>query len=84
MTDKHLAMVQRRREFLTRITQRIQAVLQKQTFGTGKMPLPMRVMEPTTLPCRMQTRFVGLGIGPKQLKTPDVWDTRANALLSGR
>jgi len=74
----HLASVQRRRLFPTRLTQRMQGILQKQLFrGFGKskptrLPLPLRMLERTTIPCRLRTRFISVGFRPEHVKTPDV------------
>ena len=79
VTVEHLAQVQRCRAFPTRITQRLQAVIQKQNWrGLGKsqpvrLPWPVRMLERTTLPCRMRTRFIGVGFRPEHVKTPDVY-----------
>jgi len=67
-----LEKVQRRREFPAKVTQRVQGVLQKQTSGSGRPPWPLRIMEPSTLPKRMRTRFIGLGIRPEHVRIPDV------------
>jgi len=74
-----LAKIQRRRAFPTRITQRLQEVLRKQVgrdvgkSRTARPPWPLRLLERTTLPCRIRTRFVGVGIRPEHVKTPDVY-----------
>jgi 2-polyprenyl-6-methoxyphenol hydroxylase-like FAD-dependent oxidoreductase len=73
-----LAKIQRRRAFPTRITQRLQEVIRKQVgrdvgkSGTARPPWPVRLLERTTLPCRLRTRFVGVGIRQEHVKTPDV------------
>ena len=75
----HLARVQRRRLFPTRLTQRMQGILQKQMFrGLGKseptrLPLPVRLLERTTLPCRLRTRLIAVGFRPEHVKTPDAY-----------
>ena len=74
-----LAKIQRRREFPTRVTQRLQEVIRKQAgadvgkSGTSRPPWPVRLLERTTLLCRLRTRFVGVGIRPEHVKTPDVF-----------
>ena len=74
-----LAKVQRRREFPTRLTQRVQALMQKeQARGIGRaeptrFPWPLRLVERTGLPRRIRTRLVGIGIRPEHVKTPDVY-----------
>lgn len=73
-----LARIQRRRSLPTRLTQRMQGLIQKEVWrGLGKSeparpPWPLRLLERTTLPCRMRTRFIAVGIRPEHVKTPDV------------
>ncbi|HEV3331300.1 MAG TPA: FAD-dependent oxidoreductase [Bryobacteraceae bacterium] len=73
-----LAKIQRRREFATRITQRVQAVIRQQVGGSldvsgpGRMSWPMRILERTTILRRLRTRFIGIGIRPEHVKTPDI------------
>ncbi len=74
-----LARIQRRRSLPTRLTQRMQEFIQKQVWrGLGKpqpvrSPWPLRLLERTTLPCRMRTRFIAVGIRPEHVKTPDIY-----------
>ena len=74
-----LARIQRRRSLPTRLTQRMQGFIQKQVWrGLGKpqpvrSPWPLRLLERTTLPCRMRTRFIAVGIRPEHVKTPDIY-----------
>ena len=73
-----LAKIQRRRAFPTRVTQRLQVVIRKQVgrdvgkSGTTRPPWPVRLLERTTLPCRLRTRFVGVGIRAEHVKTPEI------------
>jgi len=72
-----LARIQHRREFPTRLTQRVQELMRKQIAGAlggppKRLPWPVRLLEHTTLPCRMRTRLVGIGFRPEHVKTPDV------------
>jgi 2-polyprenyl-6-methoxyphenol hydroxylase-like FAD-dependent oxidoreductase len=73
----HLARIQRRRTFPIRLTQRMQRLLQKQSFrGLGKseparLPWLMRLLKHTTLACRVRTRFIAVGFRPEHVKTPD-------------
>jgi 2-polyprenyl-6-methoxyphenol hydroxylase-like FAD-dependent oxidoreductase len=75
----HLAKIQRRRSFPTRLTQRMQAIIQKQVWRgldkpqPARPPWPLRLLERTTLPCRMRTRFISVGFRPEHVKTPDVY-----------
>ena len=74
-----LAKIQRRRAFPTRVTQRLQEVIRKQVgrdvgkSGTTRPPWPVRLMERTKLLTRLRTRFVGVGIRPEHVNTPDVY-----------
>jgi hypothetical protein len=74
-----LVQIQRRRSFPTRLTQRMQGIIQKQNWrGLGKservrLPWPLRLLERTTLPCRMRTRFISVGFRPEHVKTRDVY-----------
>lgn len=73
-----LARIQRRRSLPTRLTQRMQGLIQKQVWRgldkpePARPPWPLRLLERTTLPCRMRTRFIAVGIRPEHVKTPDV------------
>ena len=75
---RHLARIQRRREFPTRITQRVQALIRQQVGGSldasgpRRLPWIVRLLERTTLLRRMRTRFIGVGIRPEHVKTPDI------------
>jgi len=73
-----LAKIRRRRAFPTHVTQWLQDLIRKQVgrgvgkSGTTQPPWPVRLLERTTLPCRLGTRFVGVGIRPEYVKTPDL------------
>ena len=75
----HLAKIQRRRSFPTRLTQRMQAIIQKQVWRGLDKPQPtrpawpLRLLERTTLPCRMRTRFIAVGFRPEHVETKDVY-----------
>jgi 2-polyprenyl-6-methoxyphenol hydroxylase-like FAD-dependent oxidoreductase len=79
VSSDHLAKIQRRRSFPTRLTQRMQAIIQKQVWRglnkpqAARPPWPLRQLERTTLPCRMRTRFIAVGFRPEHVKTPDVY-----------
>jgi 2-polyprenyl-6-methoxyphenol hydroxylase-like FAD-dependent oxidoreductase len=83
LCTNHLAKVQRRREFPTKVTQKVQAIMRWQIAGhrddsgARKVPWPLRLLELTSLPLRMRTRFTSLGIRPEHVKTPDVWKSDA-------
>jgi 2-polyprenyl-6-methoxyphenol hydroxylase-like FAD-dependent oxidoreductase len=74
-----LAKIQRRRSFPTRLTQSVQALIQKRIAGRGlgnpgptRLPWLLRLLERTTLPCRIRNRVIPVGIRPEHVKTPDV------------
>jgi 2-polyprenyl-6-methoxyphenol hydroxylase-like FAD-dependent oxidoreductase len=73
-----LVRIQRRREFPTRFTQRIQDLIRRQVAGSAnvsgpkRLPWIVRLLERTTIPRRMRTRFIGVGIRPEHVKTLDV------------
>jgi 2-polyprenyl-6-methoxyphenol hydroxylase-like FAD-dependent oxidoreductase len=77
--DEDLARIQRRRAFPTGLTQRLQELLRRQIsrgFGESRSARPpwiIRLLERTTLLCRLRTRFVGVGIRPEHVNTPDVY-----------
>jgi 2-polyprenyl-6-methoxyphenol hydroxylase-like FAD-dependent oxidoreductase len=79
VSTRHLARIQRRREFPARFTQRVQSVIRRQISGDPnhsgyrQLPWPVRLLESTTLPRRMRTRFVSVGIRPEHVRTPDVF-----------
>ena len=78
ISTRDLAKIQRRREFPTRITQRVQALIRQQVGGSldvsgpRRLPLILRLLERTTVLRRMRTRFIGVGILPEHVKTPDM------------
>jgi len=79
VSTRDLAKIQRRRDFPTRVTQRLQEVLRKQVgrdvgkSGTARPHWPLRLLDRTTLPCRIRTRLVGVGIRPEHVKTTDIY-----------
>ena len=79
VSTDHLARIQRRRSFPTRLTQRMQGIIQKQIFRgldrpeAPRPPWPLRLLERTGLPCRMRTRFISVGFRPEHVKTPDAY-----------
>jgi len=80
VSTRDLAKIQRRREFPTRITQRVQALIRQQVGGSldvsgpRRLPWIVRLLERTTVLRRMRTRFSGVGIQPEHVKTPDISD----------
>jgi 2-polyprenyl-6-methoxyphenol hydroxylase-like FAD-dependent oxidoreductase len=74
----HLAKIQRRREFPARITQRVQCVIRRQLGSSRRLPWLVRLLlEATTLPRRLRTRFLSVGIRPEHVRTPDVFKIRS-------
>jgi 2-polyprenyl-6-methoxyphenol hydroxylase-like FAD-dependent oxidoreductase len=78
VSTRDLAKVQRRREFPTRATQRVQALIRKQIGGAldhsgpRRLSWTQRLLERTKILPRMRTRFIGIGIRPEHVKTPDI------------
>ena len=78
LTLKTLDDVQRRREFPTRVTQRLQVFLQNNIIGPAvqnkdKRPQPPLFMKLLQWPllCRIPGRLLALGIRPEHIRTPD-------------
>jgi 2-polyprenyl-6-methoxyphenol hydroxylase-like FAD-dependent oxidoreductase len=75
-----LQAVQRRRELPTRVTQAVQVFVQKNVLfktikGGGvptKLPTVVRLLNRYPWLRRIPARFVGLGIRPEHVRTPDV------------
>ena len=73
-----LAKIQRRREFPARITQRVQAAIRQQVGGSldvnrpRRPSWPLRMLEHTTILRRLRTRFIGIGVRPEHVRTPDI------------
>jgi 2-polyprenyl-6-methoxyphenol hydroxylase-like FAD-dependent oxidoreductase len=74
-----LARVQTRREFPTRVTQRVQVLVQNNVI-TGalggksdmKPPLPVRLLKRFPMLRRIPARLVGLGVRPEHVRTPEL------------
>jgi 2-polyprenyl-6-methoxyphenol hydroxylase-like FAD-dependent oxidoreductase len=79
VSARDLAKVQRRREFPTRLTQHLQAAIRQQIArnpndsGPARLPWTVRLLERTTIPRRMRTRFIGIGVRPEHVQTPNVY-----------
>jgi 2-polyprenyl-6-methoxyphenol hydroxylase-like FAD-dependent oxidoreductase len=72
----HLAAVQKRRLFPTRVTQGVQVLIQNNVMATVlklgkpvKAPWPLRLMQRWTFLRRIPARFVGMGVRPEHVKT---------------
>jgi 2-polyprenyl-6-methoxyphenol hydroxylase-like FAD-dependent oxidoreductase len=77
VSEQDLHAVQRRREFPTRATQRLQLFMQNRVIGrvlqsTGKLspPLLLRLLGQSAFLRRIPARLVGLGFRPEHVKVP--------------
>jgi 2-polyprenyl-6-methoxyphenol hydroxylase-like FAD-dependent oxidoreductase len=78
-TPDHLRDVQRRREFPTRVTQRVQVFIQRKIIsevlsGTPRLDVPWLVKLAQRWPVlqRIPARLVGIGVRPEHVRTPEV------------
>ncbi len=78
-----LARVQRRREFPTRATQRMQKLIQDRVISRvlagavpQKLPLLARLLRDHPVLRRVPARLVGLGFRPEHVRTPDTHGER--------
>jgi 2-polyprenyl-6-methoxyphenol hydroxylase-like FAD-dependent oxidoreductase len=77
--DPHLHKVQGRREFPTRMTQRLQIFAHKRFIGPAlaakaplkRLPLPLALLKHFPILRRIPARMVGLGFRPEHIHTPD-------------
>ena len=79
VSEEDLDRVQKRREFPSRIIQRLQVVVQNnvidRVLGAGKglqAPLLLRLMSHLAPLRRIPARIVGVGVRPEHVHTPDV------------
>jgi 2-polyprenyl-6-methoxyphenol hydroxylase-like FAD-dependent oxidoreductase len=79
LTEDDLEDVQERREFPTRVTQRMQVFMQnnviERRLGSDKVldaPWPVKLMARFPLLRRIPARLVGMGVRPEHVHTPDV------------
>ena len=75
-----LRSVQRRREFPTRATQRVQMLIQDRVIGRvlgggafPKLPLAARLLRDHPILRRIPARMIGVGIRPEHVWTPDAF-----------
>jgi hypothetical protein len=73
-----LERVQRRREFPTRLTQRMQIIIQNRVIRRVlggvqpiKVPWFLKLMQAWPVLLRVPARAVGIGARPEHVKTPD-------------
>jgi 2-polyprenyl-6-methoxyphenol hydroxylase-like FAD-dependent oxidoreductase len=74
-----LHAVQRRRELPTRITQRLQVIVQKYVLvptlearGPAKVPRAVRLLDRHPMLRRIPARLIGMGFRPEHVRTPNV------------
>jgi 2-polyprenyl-6-methoxyphenol hydroxylase-like FAD-dependent oxidoreductase len=79
----HLRRVQKRREFPTRVTQRMQLMVQDRVItrvlgqaGPLSPPLPLRLVAALPIARRLVARLIGLGVRPEHVRTPAVQPVR--------
>ena len=79
VTEEHLARVQRRRAFPTRLTQGFQVMIQKRliarvlsTSERVELPWPLRRMLRSKFFSRVRGRIIGVGFRPEHVHTPDI------------
>ena len=77
-SEDALAAVQKRREFPTRVTQRVQLFLQDKVISRMldarrpiEAPLPARMMSRFPVLRRIPARLIGIGVRPEHVRTPD-------------
>jgi 2-polyprenyl-6-methoxyphenol hydroxylase-like FAD-dependent oxidoreductase len=77
VAQRDLAAVQRRREFPTRATQRLQLMVQNRVIGrvlanTAKIapPLAVRILDRVPFLRRVPARLIGLGFRPEHVSAP--------------
>jgi 2-polyprenyl-6-methoxyphenol hydroxylase-like FAD-dependent oxidoreductase len=78
-SPEHLRAVQRRREWPTRVTQRLQIAIQNNVIRRvlasrtkPKPPWPVRVLSACPHLQRIPARLIGIGVRPEHVRTPDV------------
>ncbi|HEX8143048.1 MAG TPA: FAD-dependent oxidoreductase [Pyrinomonadaceae bacterium] len=83
LADEHLREVQRRREWPTRATQRLQLVLQNRMVrpvlaasGSLRPPRLLRLLGRFPVLRRIPARLIGLGVRPEHVRTPDAFAGR--------
>ena len=84
LSVKHLQAVQRRRDWPTRVTQRLQLAVQKQLIARALSaeerftpPLFVRLLRTFPLFSRIPARLIGLGVRPEHVRTSAAAPARA-------
>ncbi|MGC1597549.1 MAG: FAD-dependent monooxygenase, partial [Candidatus Acidiferrales bacterium] len=78
VTEEILRKVQERREFPTRMTQRLQILAHKRAIGPAlakrapirQLPLPFRLLQKFPVLRRIPARMIGVGFRPEHVHTP--------------
>lgn len=80
ITTADLAAVQRRREFPTRVTQRLQVLIQENVLRPivrgdtpQKLPLPIALLQRVPALQTIPAMAVGLGVRPEHVRTPNAF-----------
>src|SRR5262245_16215925 len=83
VSPDHLRQVQKRREFPTRVTQRMQLAVQDRVItrvlgqaGPLSPPLLLRIIASLPIARRLVARLIGLGVRPEHVRTPVVQPAR--------
>ena len=83
LSTEHLRRLQRRREWPTRATQRLQLVLQNRMVrpvlaasGSLRPPRLLRLLGRFPVLRRIPARLIGLGVRPEHVRTPDAFAGR--------
>jgi 2-polyprenyl-6-methoxyphenol hydroxylase-like FAD-dependent oxidoreductase len=80
VTTKDLNRVQKRREFPTRVTQRVQVFIHKKILDPAlqrqaplkKLPLPLLLLDRFPMLRRIPARVIGMGARPEHVHSPRV------------
>jgi len=85
-----LERVQKRRQFPTRVTQRIQMAMDKTISRVlradgqaAETPLPLRLLQRVPLLRRLPARLVGMGVRPEHVRSPEVRGAAGHGGASG-
>lgn len=86
LTTRDLQLVQQRREWPTRMTQRVQLAVQNRVIrrvlsGSGRLspPFAIRLIARFPFLCRIPARMIGLGFRPEHVQTPATKTAHAGA-----
>jgi hypothetical protein len=76
--DQDLEAVQRRRQFPTRVTQRLQVMIQNNVISRilsssrpVTVPWPLKLMQQWPWLRRIPARVIGIGFRPEHVRTPE-------------